>query len=34
LPYAISAVQRSDGEYLIFAEDDQYAKIILYRWRP
>ncbi len=34
LPYAISAFQRANGEYLIFAEEDAYAKIILYRWTP
>ncbi|MBC7871457.1 MAG: hypothetical protein H7Y09_11515, partial [Chitinophagaceae bacterium] len=34
IPYAISAFQRANGEYLIFAEEDAYAKIILYRWQP
>jgi len=34
IPYAIRAHQRADGEYLIFAEEDAKAKIMLYRWRP
>ena len=28
------AFKRSTGEYLILSEDDWYAKIIMYRWRP
>ena len=34
LPYAISAMRQADGTYLILAEEDARAKIILYRWRP
>ena len=34
LPYAISALQQANGDYLIFAEEDLRAKIIMYRWRP
>ncbi len=34
IPYAIRAVKRQSGEYLIFAEDDHYAKIIVHRWNP
>ncbi|HEX2971393.1 MAG TPA: hypothetical protein VHP11_03620 [Tepidisphaeraceae bacterium] len=30
----ITAHQRSDGEYLIFVEEDYRAKTILYRWKP
>ena len=26
--------QRKDGEYLIFAEEDSRAKVLMYRWRP
>jgi hypothetical protein len=33
-PYGIRAVKRASGEYLIFAEEDLDAKVILYRWRP
>jgi len=32
--YAINAIKRSDGEYIVFHEDDRYAKIVLYRWTP
>lgn len=34
IPYAIRAFKRQNGEYLIFAEDDHYAKIIVHRWNP
>jgi len=30
----ISAFQRSDGEYLVFVEEDYKAKVLLYRWKP
>jgi len=33
-PYAVRAFRRANGEYLIFAEEDLDAKIILYRWKP
>lgn len=33
-PYAVRAFRRSNGEYLIFAEEDLDAKVILYRWKP
>lgn len=29
----LRAHRRSDGEYLIFLEDDYKAKVLLYRWR-
>ncbi|MBK9138937.1 MAG: hypothetical protein IPM17_09280 [Verrucomicrobia bacterium] len=32
--YSIAAHRRSDGEYLIFAEENGHAKQFLYRWRP
>jgi len=32
--YAINAIKRSNGEYIVFHEDDRYAKIVLYRWTP
>ncbi len=32
IPYGIRAYQRSDGEYLIFVEEDAYAKVMMYRW--
>jgi len=30
----ISAHRRSDGEYLVFVEEDYKAKVLLYRWKP
>ena len=33
-PYAVRAFKRSNGEYLVFAEEDLDAKVILYRWKP
>lgn len=32
--YPLTAFRRSDGEYLIFVEEDARAKVIMYRWRP
>jgi len=34
IPYAIRAAKARNGEYLIFAEDDHYAKVIVHRWNP
>lgn len=34
VPYGIRASRRSNGEYLIFLEDDAQAKVLLYRWKP
>ena len=34
IPQGIRAVRRSDGTYLIFAEEDWHAKVIQYQWRP
>jgi len=31
---AIHAVQRTNGEYLVFVEEDMHNKILLYRWIP
>ncbi len=33
-PYGIRAARRSNGEYLIFVEEDLDAKVLLYRWTP
>lgn len=33
LPHAISAIRRGNGEYVVFLEDDAYAKIVMYRVR-
>ena len=30
IPYGVRAYRRSDGEYLIFAEEDAFAKVIMY----
>jgi hypothetical protein len=30
----ISAIKRSNGEYVVFVEDDWKAKTIMYRWCP
>jgi hypothetical protein len=32
IPYGVRAYQRSDGEHLVFVEEDGYAKIMMYRW--
>lgn len=33
-PYGIRAARRSNGEYLVFVEEDLDAKVLLYRWKP
>ena len=33
-PYGIRAARRANGEYLVFAEEDLDAKVLLYRWTP
>lgn len=30
----IQAFKRSTGEYLVFVEDDKWAKVFFYRWKP
>jgi hypothetical protein len=30
----VSAARRSDGEYLIFVEEDARGKVTMYRWKP
>jgi hypothetical protein len=30
----ITAHRRSDGEYLVFVEEDYRAKVLMYRWKP
>ncbi|MFC0576740.1 hypothetical protein [Paraburkholderia solisilvae] len=30
----ISAARRSDGEYLVFVEEDARGKVMMYRWKP
>jgi hypothetical protein len=34
MPYAIQAMRRRDGEYLVLVEEDWRGKNLLYRWRP
>ncbi|MGH8778552.1 hypothetical protein [Paraburkholderia sp.] len=34
VPNGISAFRRSDGEYLIFVEEDARGKVMMYRWKP
>ena len=34
MPYALQAMKRKNGEYLILVEEDARAKNLLYRWRP
>ncbi|MFQ3670649.1 MAG: hypothetical protein SNJ84_04245 [Verrucomicrobiia bacterium] len=34
VPMGVRASRRSNGEMLIFLEDDAQAKVLLYRWRP
>jgi hypothetical protein len=33
-PMCINAYQRTNGEYLIFSEEDYQAKVLIYRWNP
>jgi hypothetical protein len=32
--YGITAHKRPNGEYIILAEEDWHAKVIMYRWKP
>ena len=34
IPEGIDAFKRSNGEYIIFVEEDAKAKVIMYQWRP
>jgi hypothetical protein len=34
VPYGVRATRRTNGEYLVFLEDDAQAKVLLYRWTP
>ena len=34
MPYAVQALKRKNGEYLIVVEEDWRGKNLLYRWRP
>ena len=34
VPNGISAYRRSNGEYLIFVEEDARGKVMMYRWTP
>ncbi len=34
MPYAVAALQRKNGEYLILVEEDARGKNLLYRWTP
>ncbi len=34
VPYGINAFRRANGEYLIFSEEDWYAKVLMFRWTP
>jgi hypothetical protein len=34
MPYAMDAMKRKDGEYLVLVEADWRGKNLLYRWRP
>ncbi|CAG4892557.1 hypothetical protein R52603_01444 [Paraburkholderia saeva] len=34
VPNGISAFRRSDGEYLVFVEEDARGKVLMYRWKP
>ncbi len=33
-PWAVKAIKRPNGQYIIFVEDDRYAKVVIYRWTP
>jgi len=30
----IAAHQRKDGQYLVFVEEDDKARVLMYRWEP
>lgn len=34
MPYAVQAIRRANGEYLILEEEDWRGKNLLFRWRP
>ena len=34
MPYAVQAMKRRNGEYLVLAEEDWRGKNLLFRWRP
>lgn len=34
IPYALHAVRRSNGTYVLLVEEDLYGKIIVYEWTP
>ncbi len=34
VPYGVSAHRRANGEYLVFVEEDFFAKVLMYRWKP
>jgi hypothetical protein len=34
MPYAVQALKRSNGEYLVLVEEDWRGKNLLYRWKP
>ncbi|HEY1997645.1 hypothetical protein [Paraburkholderia sp.] len=34
VPNGVSAYRRSDGEYLVFVEEDARGKVMMYRWKP
>jgi hypothetical protein len=31
---SVRAVQRANGEYVVFLEDDAKAKVVMFRWQP
>jgi DNA-binding beta-propeller fold protein YncE len=34
VPNGVSAARRSNGEYLVFVEEDARGKVTMYRWKP
>jgi hypothetical protein len=34
MPNGLSVQQQSNGEYILFAEEDTHAKLLVYRWKP
>jgi hypothetical protein len=34
IPYGMRAMRRTNGQYLIFVEDDWFHKVIMYKWTP
>ncbi|KAF3888143.1 MULTISPECIES: NHL repeat-containing protein [Nostocales] len=34
VPYGVRAYRRSNGEYIVFLEEDHHGKVLFFRWQP